>query len=111
MGWDVEKSTSAMRPLLNLASIGMIDLGKATDIVTDTMTPFQEELERLGQKAKESGEEFNDAEYMVDIFAQTIRKSNTNVELMGETMKYAASVTAQSGASFEDMATSVGMMA
>ncbi|WP_291748729.1 phage tail tape measure protein [Clostridium sp.] len=111
MGWDVEKSTNAILPLLNLASIGMVDLGKATDIVTDTMTPFQNELERLGKEAKASGKEFNDAKYMVDIFSQTIRKSNTNVELMGETMKYASSVTAQSGASFEDMATCIGMMA
>ena len=110
-GWDVEKSTNSMSSLLNLASIGMLDLGTATDIVTDTMTPFSDELERLGKEAEASGKEFNEAQYMVDIFAQTIRSSNTNVELMGETMKYSSSVTAQAGASFEDMATAIGVMA
>lgn len=109
-GWDVEKSTEAMGSMLSLASIGMLDLGTTADIVTDTMTPFSDELDRLSEQAKANGEDFNQAKYMIDIFSQTIRSSNTSVALMGETMKYSASVTAEAGASFEDMATAIGVM-
>ena len=110
-GWTVEESTEAMSSMLNLASIGMLDLGTTTDILTDTMTPFSSYLDKVREQTEAMGKEFNASQYMVDIFAQTIRRSNTNVELLGETMKYSASVTAEAGASFEDMATAVGIMA
>lgn len=77
----------------------------------DTMTPFSKYLEKVKTETEAMGKEFNSSKFMVDIFAQTIRRSNTNVELLGETMKYSASVTAEAGASFEDMATAVGIMA
>lgn len=110
-GWSVEKSTESMSALLKLASIDMLDLGTASDIVTDTMTPFADNLKKVGDEAKASGKEFNEAEYMVDIFAQTANKTNTNVTLMGETFKYAGSVSAEAGADFRDVATAVGLMA
>lgn len=97
--------------MLNLASIGMIDLGLATDILTDTMTPFDKYLEKVEKNAKSMGKEFNASEHMVDIFAQTIRRSNTNISLMGETLKYSASISAEAGADFDDLAVAIGMMA
>lgn len=110
-GWDVDKSQEAMKGMLNLASIGMIDLGTATDIVTDTMTPFSAHLAKIGEEAKKNGKTFNDAEYMTDIFAQTIAKSNTNVQLMGETFKYSAGPMASYGVSMKDLAFATGIFA
>ena len=110
-GYDIEKATNSMIPLLNLASIGMLDLGTASDIVTDAITPFSDYLEKVGEEARKAGKEFNETEYMVDIFAQTIRSSNTNVELMGETLKYSASVAAEAGVSFDDLAVAIGVAA
>ena len=110
-GWSVEKSTESMNALLKLASIDMLDLGTASDIVTDTMTPFAENLEKIGKEVKATGKEFNDAEFMVDIFAQTANKTNTNVTLMGETFKYAGAISSQAGADFRDVATAIGWMA
>lgn len=96
-GWDITASTDAMRPMLDLATIGMVDLGVASDIVTDSMTSFG-----LGSK---------DAGKFVDVFAKTITTSNTDVEKMGETLKYVAPVLGSLGASFEDTSVAIGLMA
>lgn len=110
-GKTVEEATAAMEPMLNLASIGMLDLGEAADIVTDTMTPFASELQKMGEKAKVSGKDFNEAEWMIDRFAATITNSNTNISLMGETLKYAAPTVASLGGKFEDLSLAIGTMA
>ena len=110
-GKTVEEATASMGPMLNLASIGMLDLGTAADIVTDTMTPFSKELTLMSEKAKKAGKDFNEAEWMIDRFAAVIVNSNTNVSLMGETMKYAAPTVASLGGDFEHLAIAVGAMA
>ena len=110
-GWGVEQSTDAIHGLLNLASISMIDLGRASDIVTDTMTPFQRQLDKLAGDAKKANKNFNGANYMVDIFAQTAASSNTNVELMGQTIQYAGGAVAGMGGRFEDLAIAIGTCA
>ena len=96
-GWDLEKSTANMRPMLDLATIGMVDLGVASDIVTDSMTSFQ----NTGITAKQ----------FVDVFAKTITIANTDVETMGETLKYVAPVMGSLGATFEDTSVAIGLMA
>lgn len=110
-GISVEEATKSMGPMLSLASIGMLDLGTAADIVTDTMTPFSKQLDSMGQAAAKNGKEFNGAEWMIDRFAATIVNSNTNVGLMGETLKYAAPVVASYGGKFEDLSLAIGTMA
>lgn len=110
-GISVEQATASMGPMLSLASIGMLDLGTAADIVTDTMTPFSKQLDALGKTAQKNGKEFNGAEWMIDRFAATIVNSNTNVGLMGETLKYAGPVVASYGGKFEDLAVAIGTMA
>lgn len=110
-GWSVEKSMDSMGALLKLATIDMLDLGTASDIVTDTMTPFQKNLNAVGEEIRATGKEFNEADYMVDIFAQTANKTNTNVTLMGESMKYAGAISAEAGADFRDVAIATGLMA
>ncbi|WDS60616.1 tail tape measeure protein [Bacillus phage BC-7] len=87
-GWNSNQMLDASLPLLNLATAGALDLGKAADIVTDTMTPF-------GLAASEAGR-------VADVFAVAQSKANLNVEMLGETMKYAAPIAATFGASLED---------
>lgn len=110
-GASAEKSTSSMLPMLNLATIGMVDLGEATDIITDTMTPFSRNLQKVRKEAEANGKSFDEAKYMVDMFAQIISSSNTDVTKMGETLKYASATVSGSGADFEDMAVAIGIMA
>ncbi len=87
-GWNSNQMLDASLPLLNLATAGALDLGRAADIVTDTMTPF-------GLAASEAGR-------VADVFAVAQSKANLNVNMLGETMKYAAPIAATFGASLEE---------
>lgn len=89
-GWDSNQMIAASKPLLDLATAGALDLAKASDIVTDTMTPF-------GMKASEAGR-------AADVFALAQATANLNVEQLGETMKYAAPVAATFGLNIEETA-------
>ena len=72
-----------------------MDLARASDIVTDTMTPF-------GLAASEAGR-------VSDVFAKAQATSNTNVEQMGEAMKYAASQADAFGMSIEQTSAVIGL--
>lgn len=87
-GWNSNQMLDASLGLLNLATAGNLDLARASDIVTDTMTPF-------GLAADKAG-------HVADVFATAGAAANLNVEQLGETMKYAAPIAATFGASLED---------
>lgn len=97
-GWETSQILEAMPGLLNLALAGKTDLARTADIVSDDMTAFG----LSGEKA---------ATHMADVFAYTITRTNTNVEMLGETMKYAAPVAHAFGASMEETAALAGLMA
>ena len=71
--------------------------GTASDIVTDGLTA-------LSMSASQ-------ASNFVDYMAAAITRSNTTVELMGETMKYAGSVAGTLGVSMDDLSVAIGLMA
>lgn len=70
--------------------------GTASDIVTDGLTA-------LSMSASQ-------ASNFVDYMAAAITRSNTTVELMGETMKYAGSVAGTLGVSMDDLSVAIGLM-
>lgn len=96
-GWKTNQIVTAMPGMLNLAAAGAIDLGETADIVSDTMTGFGLSAER--------------AMHVADVFAETVTSTNTDVHMMGETMKYVAPVAKQFGASMEQTAAMTGLMA
>lgn len=96
-GWKTEEIISGMPGLLNLAAAGGTDLARTADIVSDDLTAF-------GLSADQAG-------HMADVYAVTITKTNTNVEMLGETMKYTAPVAHAFGVSMEETAALSGMMA
>lgn len=69
-GYDAEKAVSALPTVLNLAAAGGLDLGYASDLVTDSMASL--------------GLETNQLEGFVDQLAKTSQKSNTSVGQLGE---------------------------
>ena len=89
-GWNTQEILKGMPGLLNLAAAGGTDLARTADIVSDDLTAF-------GLAADQAG-------HMADVFAYTITRTNTNVEMLGETMKYAAPVAHAFGASMEETA-------
>ena len=95
-GWKTTDMISGLPGILNLAAAGSVDLGVASDIVTDGLTA-------MGLTAK-------DTDKYVDIMAATITNSNTSVELMGETMKYVGSVGGALGVEMSDLSLAIGLM-
>ncbi|MCU5519973.1 phage tail tape measure protein [Bacillus sp. TK-2] len=87
-GWNASQQISAIGPLLSMATAGNMDLGRATDIVTDTMTGF-------GMQANEAGK-------ASDLFAVTQSKTNTSIDQLGEAMKYVAPVANSFGMNLSD---------
>lgn len=96
-GWNSQQIMAGMPGLLNLAAASGTDLARTADIVSDDLTAF-------GLGAEHAG-------HMADVFAKTSTKTNTNVEMLGETMKYAAPVAHAFGASLEETAALTGLMA
>ncbi|SYX84604.1 phage tail tape measure protein [Paenibacillus alvei] len=96
-GWDANQIIAGMPGLLDLAAAAGEDLARTADIVSDTMTGF--------------GLSAGRATHVADVFAYTATKSNTNVSMMGETMKYVAPVAESFGASIEQTSALIGIMA
>lgn len=94
-GWKTDAIISAMPGMLNLAAAGALDLGRAADITSDTMQAFGMGADKAGHAA--------------DVFAYAQANANTNVEMIGEAMKYAAPTANQFKWSLEE--TSAAMMA
>lgn len=95
-GWDTNQIIAAMPGLLNLAAAGATELGTAADIVSDVMTA-------MGMSADE-------ASRAADVFARTATSSNTTIEGLGDTLKYAAPIAHSFGMELEDVAALAGMM-
>lgn len=96
-GWDDAQVIAGIPGVLNLAAAANMDLAKASDIVTDTMTPFGMAAERAGEAA--------------DVFAYAQANSNTTVEGLGEAMKYAAPTADAFGMTLQDTAAAMGVLA
>ncbi|WP_255287091.1 phage tail tape measure protein [Bacillus cereus] len=77
-GWNANQQIAAIGPLLSMATAGNMDLGRATDIVTDTMQGFAMGANEAGKAA--------------DQFAVIQASTNTNISQLGEAMKYVAPV-------------------
>ena len=96
-GWDDAQVIAGIPGVLSLAAAANMDLAKASDIVTDTMTPFGMAAERAGEAA--------------DVFAYAQANSNTTVEALGEAMKYAAPTADAFGMTLQDTAAAMGVLA
>lgn len=96
-GWKTNQIIAGMPGLLNLAAAGGTGLARTADIVSDNLTAFSMAAEQAG--------------HMADVYATVITNTNTNVEMLGDTMKYAAPVAHAFGASMEETAALAGLMA
>lgn len=75
-GWNADQSTSALGGVLNLAAASGMELGAASDMVTDYLSAF----------AMEAG----DAAYFADLLSYAQSHSNTTAEALGEAYKNCA---------------------
>lgn len=96
-GWDTQQMVKGLKPVLNLASAGQMDLAQASDIVTDMMSMFGLEAEQAGRAT--------------DVFAVAQANSNTTVSQLGEALKKSGSAAAAAGQSLEDTSAVLGVLA
>lgn len=96
-GWKTSDMLSGIDGIMNLAAASGEDLATTSDIVTDGLTA-------MGYSAQDAGR-------MADVMAAASANANTNVSMMGETFKYAASVAGSMHYSMEDLALATGLMA
>ena len=98
-GFQVNDILGSMPAMLSLAAAGNTDLARTADILSDGLTAFKMQANEI------------DSTRFADVMAATVTKSNTSVELMGETFKYAGAVAGSLGYSIEDVALATGLMA
>ena len=96
-GWDTEQMLDSISGVLNLAKASEMDLGEASDIVTDYISAF-------GLSAKDAG-------HFVDVMATAMSKSNTDTAQLGESYKNVASTAGQFGYSVEETTAALMTMA
>ncbi|AIU39708.1 tail length tape-measure protein [Vibrio phage phi 2] len=89
-GFNTQQTIAAMPGMLDLASAGATDLGTAADIASNILTGFNLKAEEMGR--------------LGDVMVNTFTTSNTNLSMLGETMKYVAPVAAATGVSLEQAA-------
>jgi TP901 family phage tail tape measure protein len=96
-GLSAADSIQALPGMLDLATAAQMDLATSSDIVTDTLSAFgmgTEELTRLS-----------------DAFIGTSTKSNTTVQMLGQSFKYVAPIAAQLGLNVEQTSAYLGVLA
>lgn len=96
-GFDTNEIMASLGGTLGLASASGTDLARASDILTDALTAF-------GYKAQ-------DANLFADVLATTQAKSNTTVDMLGESFKYVGAVAGTYKYKVESVATALGLMA
>lgn len=96
-GWDTQQMIDGLPGVLDLAASGALDLARASDIMTDSMSMF-------GMGADEAGR-------AADVFAKAQATSNTNVEQLGEAIKYAGATANAAGMSIEQTSAILGVFA
>lgn len=69
-GWDTEQMLQGIEPVLRLSEAGQIDLGRASDLVTDSMSAL--------------GIQVSELPGYLDKVAQTSRRANTNIDALME---------------------------
>lgn len=72
-GWDTNQIIGGMNGLLALAGASGTALGTVADIVSDDLTAFGLSADRAG--------------HMADVFSYVVTRTNTDVTMLGETMK------------------------
>ncbi len=96
-GFNAAETIAAIPAVLDLAIVGALGLAEAADIVSNIMTAFGIDVSRT-----------SDA---VDVLAFTAARSNTNVEELGQAMKFAAPIARNLNISLNETAAAMAILA
>lgn len=96
-GYSSEQAIATLPTVLNLAAAGAMELGAASDMVTDAQTAL--------------GLSLDDTVVMVDQMAQTASKSNTSVAQLGDAILTVGGTAKNLAGGITEMNTVLGVMA
>ena len=103
-GWDVDQAINGLGNVLNLAAAGQLDLGRASDVVTDSMTA-------MNLVAGQTTNGIENTAYYTSVLAAVMANSNTDIDKLGESFKYVAPVAGNLGYTIEDLGLALGLAA
>lgn len=95
-GYKTNDIIAAMPGLLDAAAAGQTELGETADIVSNILSGF-------GIAASETGR-------VADVLTKTFTSSNTDLRMLGYTMKYVAPVAKSLGFSLEEVSAAAGTL-
>jgi len=96
-GLSVEESLAAIDPVARFAMATNIDMADAADVATISMKAF--------------GQTSGELPHTLDVLANTVRNTNTNMSQLSDAFGYVAPVAAAFGMSVEEVSSALGMMA
>jgi TP901 family phage tail tape measure protein len=102
-GFNAENAIAALPGVVDLATASTLDLGRATDIASDTLGAFNLMSEDSAQLGK-------NLQRVNDVIAKTATSANTSVEELFEAISQAGPVAVTAGASLETFAALVGTL-
>tara|TARA_R110000851_G_scaffold333531_2_gene514924 strand:+ start:4412 stop:7003 length:2592 start_codon:yes stop_codon:yes gene_type:complete len=95
-GFDPQAILDAMPGMLDLAKAGGNELAETADIASNILTGFDLAANQMGRVG--------------DVLVGTFTRSNTNLAMLGETMKYAAPIASSLGQDIETVAAMAGKL-
>lgn len=95
-GLNTNQIMAAMPGVLDLAAAGELEVARAAEVTTDTLSQF-------GLGADQAGK-------VADVFAKGAAASSISVAQMAESMKYAGPIAKSAGMSIEETATAVALL-
>lgn len=103
-GFTTKQAMKALPSVVDLATVGNLDLGRATDIASDSLGAF-------GLASEDSVQLQKNLIRVNDVLAKTTASTNTNMEDMFEAIKGGAPTFTSTGQSLETFAALTGVMA
>lgn len=95
-GFDPQAILDAMPGMLDIAKAGDLGLAETADIVSNILTGMNLEAAQTGR--------------LGDVLVGAFTRSNTNLQLLGETMKYVGPIASSVGQDVETMAAMAGKL-
>jgi len=103
-GFNATDAMAVLPTVLHTAAAGAMDLGRASDIVTDSMSAMSPIMKKYGDRAAQ-------ATILADTMALAQARTNTNIEQLGEAITYGGGAMANLGIPLEQIIGSMGALA
>lgn len=95
-GLDIPRINSSIKPISDIALIGRNNLGEIADIMTNVQTTYKISPDKMSR--------------MADAMANTFTKTNVDMMMIAESLKYAGGIAQLTGTSLGDSLAMIGIM-